>query len=1297
MGNRSCPPPSAPTGAFLLPLSTTALPFPRRLPYRSQVPLRSFEVWATLEDMAWGPDNVRRWSTLALLAIMGTALTAAINPGFVAVITQMGLDFACREAVAVLQKELKTIKIPNFSGVFKMKHLGKGYYDFHSMTVDGFHIPNPHVNLLPTDGLQLFIRDAGIKISGRWKSKKNFFKASGKFGLSIQRVSISSDLKITRNPSGHLNVKCSFCSSHIGRVRVQISGSMLGWLIQLFHKNIETSLRNIIYDKICRIVINSVSTQLQPYVQTLPVIARVDDITAIDYSLLVLTATTEFLEGKLKGEFFWRERRSILPFIPPTMDFFPDKDHMVYLVISDYFFNTAGFAYHESGNLKITLRNEMVALMFPSTEIQLLISSSTPPRLLIQPSGLLLHPAMETQAFVVLPNSSLVPLFLLLVRGFIEAFLSLCLLGPSSTTSCFRLTRISWCLEQMSTGAERSPQTLGLGALQPLPRGPLHSQDSLLQESFRLWPCPPAPAHFPKLSSKNNPSQWKLSTEKEEGSRMEAGTGPLLSTLLGLLLLFTPGTRGANPAVVARITDKGLEYAAKEGLLVLQRELQEITLPDFTGDFKIKAIGRGNYEFHSLEVQSCELRGSSLKPLPGQGLSLTISDSSIRVQGKWKAGKSFLKLKGSFDLDVKSITISVDLLLGVDPSGRPTVTTSRCSSRISALDVDISGNVRWLLNLFHDQIESKLRKVLENKVCELIRKSVTSDLQPYLQTLPVTAKIDHVLGIDYSLVEAPRAHAQMLDVMFKGEIFNQNHRSPPASPTPTMILPEDGKLMVYFAISNHAFNIASRVYHQAGYLNFSITDDMLPPDSKIRLNTKAFRPFAPQITRRYPDMNLELRGTVVSAPLLNISPGNLSLAPQMEIEGFVLLPSSAPESVFRLDVVTNVFASLTFNNSKVTGMLHPEKAQVKLIDSKVGMFNVNLFQAFFNYYLLETIYPEVNADDVYLDSEEQRREYVLTQQGFIYQGSVKFIKSVPWNFGQFEDGILDICLMLLDVNPKFLKDSARDCSRRRSPIYVGRVVSGMVNCNDDQGVLLGRWDNNYGDGVSPMAWIGSVDILRRWKEHGCQQVKYGQCWVFAAVACTVLRCLGIPTRVVTNYNSAHDQNSNLLIEYFRNEFGELESNKSEMIWNFHCWVESWMTRPDLEPGYEGWQAIDPTPQEKSEGTYCCGPVSVRAIKEGDLSTKYDAPFVFAEVNADVVDWIRQEDGSVHKSINRSLIVGQKISTKSVGRDEREDITHTYKYPEGRHPHPRAFNLALQMSSSFARQPCVSHLATYVCQ
>lgn len=107
---------------------------------------------------------------------------------------------------------------------------------------------------------------------------------------------------------------------------------------------------------------------------------------------------------------------------------------------------------------------------------------------------------------------------------------------------------------------------------------------------------------------------------------------------------------------------------------------------------------------------------------------------------------------------------------------------------------------------------------------------------------------------------------------------------------------------------------------------------------------------------------MELLGTVVSAPILNVSPGNLSLAPQMEIQGFVVLPSSDREPVFRLGVATNVFASLTFNNTKVTGMLHPEKAQVTLIESKVGIFNVNLFQAFLNYYLLNTLYPDANDE-----------------------------------------------------------------------------------------------------------------------------------------------------------------------------------------------------------------------------------------------------------------------------------------------------------------------------------------------
>ncbi|XP_051517144.1 protein-glutamine gamma-glutamyltransferase 2a [Myxocyprinus asiaticus] len=306
--------------------------------------------------------------------------------------------------------------------------------------------------------------------------------------------------------------------------------------------------------------------------------------------------------------------------------------------------------------------------------------------------------------------------------------------------------------------------------------------------------------------------------------------------------------------------------------------------------------------------------------------------------------------------------------------------------------------------------------------------------------------------------------------------------------------------------------------------------------------------------------------------------------------------------------------------------------------------------------------PWCKRDSVYLMSEAEREEYILSQDGLIYRGIPKRITALPWTFGQFEPGILDICLQILDENPKYISDAALDCSERRNPVYVTRVLSAMINSDDDKGVLEGNWLGEYEDGVKPTAWKDSCTILRQWSNGSCRRVRYGQCWVFAAVACTVSRALGIPCRLVTNFGSAHDSNGDLLMERFYNEFDDNISDDS--IWNFHVWVESWMTRSDLTLGYEGWQASDPTPQQRSDGVYCCGPAPVRAIKEGELTFQYDVPYVYAEVNADVVEYIKLRDGRVFKMEGSATTVGKFISTKAVGRDEREDITHNYKYPEG---------------------------------
>ncbi|XP_062060740.1 protein-glutamine gamma-glutamyltransferase Z [Lepus europaeus] len=304
-------------------------------------------------------------------------------------------------------------------------------------------------------------------------------------------------------------------------------------------------------------------------------------------------------------------------------------------------------------------------------------------------------------------------------------------------------------------------------------------------------------------------------------------------------------------------------------------------------------------------------------------------------------------------------------------------------------------------------------------------------------------------------------------------------------------------------------------------------------------------------------------------------------------------------------------------------------------------------------------------DDVYLPSEMLLQEYILRDYGFVYKGHEALVTTWPWNYGQFEEDILDICFEILNKSLHFLSNPSRDCSRRSDVVYVCRVVSAMINSNDDSGVLEGNWGEDYSRGLSPLEWNGSVAILRQWSAGGGQPVKYGQCWVFASVMCTVMRCLGVPTRVVSNFRSAHNVDGNLTIDTYYDQNAEmLPTQKRDKIWNFHVWNECWMIRKDLPPGYNGWQVVDPTPQQTSSGLFCCGPASVRAIREGEVHLAYDTPFVFAEVNADEVVWLSRDGQAQQVLAHDSRSIGKEISTKAVGSDQRQDITSSYKYPEG---------------------------------
>ncbi|XP_054880737.1 coagulation factor XIII A chain-like [Poeciliopsis prolifica] len=258
---------------------------------------------------------------------------------------------------------------------------------------------------------------------------------------------------------------------------------------------------------------------------------------------------------------------------------------------------------------------------------------------------------------------------------------------------------------------------------------------------------------------------------------------------------------------------------------------------------------------------------------------------------------------------------------------------------------------------------------------------------------------------------------------------------------------------------------------------------------------------------------------------------------------------------------------------------------------------------------------------------------------------------------QFEEGVLDACIYIMDA-------CRMPIHNRGDVVKMVRTASALINSQDDNGVLIGNWSDDFSMGTPPTTWTGSVSILQKYHNSGAP-VSFAQCWVYAGVLNTFLRCLGIPSRVVTNFNSAHDNTGNLKTELIFKPDGTPDRHKTQdSIWNFHCWNEAFMKRVDLPPKYSGWQVVDATPQETNDRYFRCGPAPVIAIRDGELCHPFDCRFVFAEVNSDLIHMKSDKYGNMTPFKVDTSYVGQFIYTKSLSSWRPEDITRTYKHPEG---------------------------------
>uniref|UniRef100_A0AC34RFR7 Transglutaminase-like domain-containing protein n=1 Tax=Panagrolaimus sp. JU765 TaxID=591449 RepID=A0AC34RFR7_9BILA len=314
--------------------------------------------------------------------------------------------------------------------------------------------------------------------------------------------------------------------------------------------------------------------------------------------------------------------------------------------------------------------------------------------------------------------------------------------------------------------------------------------------------------------------------------------------------------------------------------------------------------------------------------------------------------------------------------------------------------------------------------------------------------------------------------------------------------------------------------------------------------------------------------------------------------------------------------------------------------------------------------------PFLEGDDVYLPQKPLREAYLFQDGELYYSGTAvgrqrySYSKR-PWMHSQFDENTLRVSLFLLTIltNNHLQNKPGLSMTERGNIVRVTRKLSFAVN----RYLLRGNWDKEVPeDGKPATSWLGTAEIIECFMQTK-RQVKYAQCWVYACTFVTVLRTLGIPCRTVTCIESAHDADMSLTVDraYLRTIDGGFEPIKGiegiewESTWNFHVWTEIWTKRNDLPDGYDGWQVVDATPQETSEKLFQCGPMSVKAIKEGRLDLPYDGWFIYSEVNADSVRWFYERD------LNGKLkLITAKFNndTDGIGRAMLTPNPRNYGYP-----------------------------------
>ncbi|CAL8323852.1 unnamed protein product [Merluccius merluccius] len=372
---------------------------------------------------------------------------------------------------------------------------------------------------------------------------------------------------------------------------------------------------------------------------------------------------------------------------------------------------------------------------------------------------------------------------------------------------------------------------------------------------------------------------------------------------LTMAFLLTTLTLGENPAIKAILTNKGLQYVTEIGAELLHDTLDNASLPTVDGEVSLSILGTVYYTLTEMTVSKCDFKEPSVDFNEDvSGFKAVISGLHMEVTGIWSTSYGIIKDGGSFVLNVWDVAVASLVSLKMNAGGRPSIGCAGCVADVGSASIQFYGGGSWFFQIFVDFFEERIRSTIEEQICPLLQQRIDA-LGYQLEDMGVTFQVYQDLVVDVPLTSFPAINSSSLSLSLRGQFHSlKGVKEPPFEAQPFSFAGDVGH-MLSLGLSEYTTNSAAYSYFTSGQLQAFITDNMIPPSSPFRLNTRSFGLFIPELPKMYPGMEMKLQVYAREAPDFRFKSGAIQTDLLGAIKAFGVKAHGALIPLFMLNAV----------------------------------------------------------------------------------------------------------------------------------------------------------------------------------------------------------------------------------------------------------------------------------------------------------------------------------------------------------------------------------------------------------